>query len=229
MEMWYGLGRPVHHGPRDPRRAAGGALMARDGRRLRVLLLFGGRSAEHDVSCVTAVAVAPRARPRTLRGRARSRSRPTVGGCSPARRGAALEKGATALPVAFAVEGEPVRPPSGPVAPEIVPRSSAPSSAGLDSTSCSRCCTALRRGRHRAGPARARRPAVRRLGRARLGGRDGQGHDEARVRGRGVAARRATSTLRDGHDVDAFAARVEAELGLPVLRQAGEHGLVGRA
>jgi D-alanine-D-alanine ligase len=27
-------------------------------RRLRVLLLFGGRSAEHDVSCVTAVAVA---------------------------------------------------------------------------------------------------------------------------------------------------------------------------
>ena len=27
-------------------------------RRIRVLLLFGGRSAEHDVSCVTAVSVA---------------------------------------------------------------------------------------------------------------------------------------------------------------------------
>jgi len=73
-------------------------------RRLRVLLLFCGRSAEHDVSCVTAVAVARALDPEKyevvpvaittegewlLAGEAR----------------AALEKGETALPVAFAVEG----------------------------------------------------------------------------------------------------------------------------
>jgi D-alanine-D-alanine ligase len=94
------------------------------GRRLRVLLLFGGRSAEHDVSCVTAVAVARALDPERyevvpiaittegewlLAGEAR----------------AALEKGVTALPTAFAVEGEPVRPPSVPSSQEIVPRSSA--------------------------------------------------------------------------------------------------------
>jgi D-alanine-D-alanine ligase len=92
-------------------------------RRLRVLLLFGGRSAEHDVSCVTAVAVARALDPERyevvpigittegewlLAGEAR----------------AALEKGATALPAAFAVEGEPVRPPAAPSHAQIVPRDS---------------------------------------------------------------------------------------------------------
>ena len=46
--------RPVHHGPRDPRGAAGGRREAPT----RVMVIFGGRSAEHDVSRVTAVAVA---------------------------------------------------------------------------------------------------------------------------------------------------------------------------
>jgi D-alanine-D-alanine ligase len=99
-------------------------MARRGGRRLRVLLLFGGRSAEHDVSCVTAVAVARALDPERyevvpvaittegdwlLAGEAR----------------AALEKGATGLPTAFAVEGEPVRPPSVPAHQEIVPRSAA--------------------------------------------------------------------------------------------------------
>jgi D-alanine-D-alanine ligase len=94
--------------------------MAR-GRRLRVLLLFGGRSAEHDVSCVTAGAVARALDPERyeivpigittegewlLAGEAR----------------AALEKGVTALPAAFAVEGEPVQPPNVGSHPQIVPR-----------------------------------------------------------------------------------------------------------
>ena len=104
------------------------------GRRLRVLLLFGGRSAEHDVSCVTAVAVARALDPERyevvpiaittegewlLAGEAR----------------AALEKGANALPTAFAVEGEPVRPPSVPAHQEIVPRSSVVTDAELSETS----------------------------------------------------------------------------------------------
>ena len=99
-------------------------------RRLRVLLLFGGRSAEHDVSCVTAVAVARALDPERyevvpiaittdgqwlLAGEAR----------------AALEKGMSALPAAFAVEGEPVRPPSGPADQAIVPRSGPSEMAGL--------------------------------------------------------------------------------------------------
>jgi D-alanine-D-alanine ligase len=94
-------------------------------RRLRVLLLFGGRSAEHDVSCVTAVAVARALDPERyevvpigittegewlLAGEAR----------------AAREKGVCAVPAAFAVEGEPVRPPSGPAHQEVVSRSASP-------------------------------------------------------------------------------------------------------
>ena len=46
---------------------------------------------------------------------------------------------------------------------------------------------------------------------------------------RGSAAARGTSRCATADDRDAFAERVEAELGLPVLREAGEHGLVGRA
>ncbi len=34
--------------------------------------------------------------------------------------------------------------------------------------------------------------------------------------------------MRVGHDIDEFVARVEAELGVPVFREAREHGLVGR-
>src|SRR5262249_57795596 len=51
--------RLVPHGSRDPR-CVPGSLMSpsSSSRRIRVLLLFGGRSAEHDVSRVTAVAVA---------------------------------------------------------------------------------------------------------------------------------------------------------------------------
>src|SRR5436853_6650876 len=52
--------RALHHGPRHPRVAGGdgGMTSGSAGARRRVLLLFGGRSAEHDVSRVTAVAVA---------------------------------------------------------------------------------------------------------------------------------------------------------------------------
>jgi D-alanine-D-alanine ligase len=98
-------------------------------RRLRVVLLFGGRSAEHDVSCVTAVAVARALDPE--RYEVVPIGITTEGEwllASEAR--AALEKGATALPTAFAVEGEPVRPPSAPSHAEIVPRDS-DAAAGL--------------------------------------------------------------------------------------------------
>lgn len=76
-------------------------------RRVRVLLLFGGRSAEHDVSRVTAVAVARALDP------ARYEVLPvaiTTDGrwlfADEARR--MIEQGSGALPAAFPVEGEPV-------------------------------------------------------------------------------------------------------------------------
>jgi D-alanine-D-alanine ligase len=76
-------------------------------RRLRVLLLFGGRSAEHDVSRVTAVAVAGALDPTryevvpvaiTTEGR----------WLVAADAAAALADGASSLPPAFAAAGEPL-------------------------------------------------------------------------------------------------------------------------
>jgi len=78
-----------------------------DGERIRVLLLFGGRSAEHDVSRVTAVAVA----------RALDVDRYEVIPVAITTEGrwlladdarAAIEKGPSALPAAFEVEGDAV-------------------------------------------------------------------------------------------------------------------------
>jgi D-alanine-D-alanine ligase len=86
----------------------------------RVLLLFGGRSAEHDVSCVTAVAVARALDPGkyevvpvgiTTEGEWKL--------ASEAR--ALLDKGRDSLPSAFDVEGEPVQPPAAPDRAELVP------------------------------------------------------------------------------------------------------------
>ena len=96
--------------------------MIAERRRLRVLLLFGGRSAEHDVSRVTAVAVARALDP------ARYEVVPvaiTTDGrwllAGEAR--AALERGPDALPAAFEIEGASVDPPVDPANPSIVVRS----------------------------------------------------------------------------------------------------------
>jgi D-alanine--D-alanine ligase len=97
--------------------------MGTPGRRLRVLLLFGGRSAEHDVSRVTAVAVAKALDPDryeivpvaiTTDGRWLF--------ADDARR--AIEAGPAALPVAFEVQGKPVT-----ELGELVTRGEAPSPA----------------------------------------------------------------------------------------------------
>jgi D-alanine-D-alanine ligase len=99
--------------------------------RLRVLLLFGGRSAEHDVSRVTAVAVARALDPE------RYEIVPvgiTTAGewllAHDAQR--MLEQGRDALPAAFAVEGEPVAPPADPAQAEVVPRGGGGSPFAVD-------------------------------------------------------------------------------------------------
>lgn len=96
--------------------------------RRRVLLLFGGRSAEHDVSRVTAVAVARALDP------AKYEVVPvaitTDGRWLLADEARAQLAGARdALPAAFAVEGEQVEPPSGPNRSDLVRHSSGASLA----------------------------------------------------------------------------------------------------
>jgi D-alanine-D-alanine ligase len=181
--------------------------------RIRVLLLFGGRSAEHDVSRVSAVAVARALDPDRydivpvgitkegrwlLAGEAR----------------AMLDAGRDALPAAFDVEGAPVAELPEPGVQELVPLEGAEiAAAGFD------VVIPLLHGPY---------------------GEDGtvQGLFElagvpyvgAGVVGSAVAMDKVMMKhafeaaglpvarwrcLREGHDVDAFAAEVETELGYP--------------
>src|SRR5436190_18915792 len=93
--------RPLHHGPRHSRRAPG-VVMGR----LRVLLLYGGRSAEHDVSRTTAVAVAAALDPERYEIVPVAITTDGRWLLSDAAR-AAIETGPAALPAAFPVDGSP--------------------------------------------------------------------------------------------------------------------------
>jgi D-alanine-D-alanine ligase len=188
----------------------------REPRRLRVLLLFGGRSAEHEVSCVTAVAVARALDPERyevvpiaittegewlLAGEAR----------------AALEKGGSALPAAFAVEGEPVRPPSVPAHQEIVPRSGPSDTAGLAPD----VVLPLLHGPY--GEDGTVQGLLELAGLAYVGSGvlgSAVGMDKVMMKraftAEGLPQARSLE-LRDGADCSEFAARVVAELGLPVF------------
>ncbi|MCU1429244.1 MAG: D-alanine--D-alanine ligase [Actinomycetia bacterium] len=89
------------------------------GRKLRVLLLFGGRSAEHDVSCVTAVAVARALDPEryeVVPVGITTDGRWLLAGEAQA----LLDKGRDALPAAFEVAGEPVQAPTDPSSADLV-------------------------------------------------------------------------------------------------------------
>src|SRR5262249_35729292 len=110
--------RFVPHGRRDSRDPA--SLMSDRERRTRVLLLFGGRSAEHDVSRVTAVSVAAALDP----------DRYEVVPVAITTDGAwllaedareLLERTRKQLPEAFAVAGTPVAPPALPGQSALMP------------------------------------------------------------------------------------------------------------
>ncbi|MGQ0823549.1 MAG: D-alanine--D-alanine ligase family protein [Actinomycetota bacterium] len=90
-------------------------------RRLRVMILFGGRSAEHDVSRVTAACVAQALDPQ--RYEVIPVGITTAGAWLLAREAQALlDGGRDALPSAFAVEGSVLVPPTDPARAEVVPR-----------------------------------------------------------------------------------------------------------
>src|SRR5205823_93760 len=113
-------GRALHHGTRDSRSSSGDVSQNApvSPPRRRVMLLFGGQSAEHDVSRVTAVAVARALDPakydvvpvgittdgRWLRAGEAQRM---------------LAAGRDALPAAFAVEGDLVPVPSASAASDV--------------------------------------------------------------------------------------------------------------
>jgi D-alanine-D-alanine ligase len=99
-------------------------------RKLRVLLLFGGRSAEHDVSRVTAVAVARALDPakyEVVPVGITTAGRWVLAGDARAM----LEAGPDALPAAFAVEGEGVHLPTEPGQSALV-RASGDTGVGID-------------------------------------------------------------------------------------------------
>src|SRR5256886_1027200 len=88
----------------------------------------------------------------------------------------------------------------------------------------------VRRGRHDPGPLRAGRPAVRRRGRARLRGRDGQSDDEGGVPGPRPTRRRAPRghPARVAHGPRSPRPPGRRDDRLPLLRQALEPRLVRR-
>ncbi len=163
--------------------------------KLRVVLLFGGRSSEHSISCATAGGVL----------RAIDRDRYEVIPVGITRDGAFVLEADD--PERFALDPEHL--------PEVVdngtrvrwPESAA--SRDADGVGCRGRAfprrrrprlpdpaRPVRRGRHRAGPARARRPAVRRQRRARVGDRHGQARHEDRARGCGHRRSRRGSRSR---------------------------------
>ena len=164
----------------------------------------------------TAVAVARALDPDALRGRAggHHHRRPLV--ARRLRRASGADRrpvASTALPGAFGGRRRRSRPP-------VRARST--------STSCSRCCTVPTA---RTAPCRACSswPTCRTSARASSAPRSRWTRSMMKrafaAAGLPYAAHR---RFRDGHDRDAFVDAVEAELGLPVLREAGEPGLVGR-
>ena len=190
------------------------------------MLLFGGRSAEHDVSRVTAVAVARGARSRAYevvpvgdhdRRAVAARGR-GAGACS--------RRAATRCPAAFDGRGRRGRAADGPGAPSSCRATRRGARRRRRVPAAAR---SVRRGRHGAGPARARR-TCRTSASGVLGSAVGmdkimmkRAFAAAGLPHRARTSRSATATTRD-----AFADRGRGRARVPVLREAVEHGLVGR-
>jgi D-alanine-D-alanine ligase len=185
------------------------------GRRLRVVLLFGGRSAEHDVSRVSAVAVARALDPARydvvpvaitkdgrwlLAGEAR----------------AALEGAREALPAAFRVEGEPVAGIPDPGSRALVPLDR--TDVDTEPTTFDVVVPLLHGPYGEDGTVQGlfELAGVPYVGSGVVG--SAVGMDKVMMKRAFAAAGLATARwlgLRDGHDRADFAARAERELGLP--------------
>ena len=151
-------------------------------RKTRVAVVFGGRSTEHAISCVSAGSVSRRSTRTSTRWfrRHHPRGRWVL---DLGRPGAARHHRPAAARDHRRNGGAVVLPPTRPARPDGARPGGRAAGARRASTSSSRRCTALRRGRHHPGPAGDGRHPVRGGECLRLGGRDGQGvHQEARRR-----------------------------------------------
>ena len=210
------VGCPEPHGAERYRRAV--ARWRTVPSRIHLVVLFGGQSAEHDVSCVTAAHVLAAVDP--------ARYRVTPIGISTdgewaladgASRGARRRAGRAARPAR----------PVGHVDRRRRRCSPAPTRGRRAHRRAAAAARPDGRGRHGAGAARAGRRRLRRRRRARLGAGDGQGDGQAGARrqrhppGPVPGVRRARAHARP-------ARRAGRRARPAVLRQAGEHGVVGR-
>ena len=151
-------------------------------RRPRVAVVFGGRSTEHAVSCVSRRQRARGARPRPVRRRAGRHHRARAGGCWPPTTRQTLAITGGELPEVDRPGGAAwcCRRPDRPAAWSCSSPARCPRELGEVDVVLPVAARPVRRGRHDPGPARAGRRAVRRLRRVRLGRRDGQGPHEGR-------------------------------------------------
>ena len=142
--------------------------MSMPGRRVRVAVVFGGRSTEHAISCVSARAASWRRSTRPSTRWCRSGSRPRAPGCSPPGDPEALRISGRELPAVRDRHGggaarRPDRRRPGRGRPGRGGPGAARGGRGLPGAA-----RPVRRGRHDPGPAGDGRRAVRGLGRARL-------------------------------------------------------------
>ena len=184
---------------------------------IHLVVLFGGQSAEHEVSCTTAAHVLTAADP------AKSTRHPigiSTDGEWALAQGAldALEAGPQALPDRLDPSGPSLSP-----TPMLAERHRRPRAHRRPATAP----RADGRGRHRAGDARARQRRLRRFRRARVGRHDGQGDGEAGAgRERGHSGPLPGVRRSRAHARPSRAARRGARDA--VLREDHEHGIVGR-
>ena len=166
-------------------------------RKPRVAVVFGGRSTEHAISCVSAGSVlAAIDRDRVRRRAGRHHPRGPLGAGRRRARDSWRSPAAT-LP---AVDGDGA---AGACSPATRPHrglavhepGQVPRAARRGRRRPPAAARPVRRGRHPPGPARAGRRALRRLRRVRLRGRDGQGVHEGAARRRRPAGR----AVRRGH------------------------------
>ena len=165
--------------------------------RVRLVVLFGGQSAEHEVSCITAAHVLGAADPERY-DVARSASPARARGCRPTR---------PAPPSPAARPRSPDRP-RRPTGTDVEPLPTVTPATGRPARG--RPAAAARahgRGRHRAGPARAGRRALRRLRRPGVGAVHGQGQGQGGPRRRTASPRARTWRCATPSSTDAADAR----------------------
>ncbi len=194
--------------------------MTSEKKRLRVGVIFGGRSGEHEVSLASAASV--------IRALDPAQYEVVPIGITKDGRWLAGSTAQKMLPEVLRT-GQHVMLSAEPNAAALVPLEKTGSEFAARGRGFSGAARHVRRGRHGAGPAGTGRAAVRRLGRAGLGGGHGQGHRQEAFHPRGPAGGRfhRHSAIAVGAIARQGAGAGAQEVPLPGVREAGGAGLFG--